>query len=344
VELMRVAVDVTPLRPPVTGVGMSVRHLLAALPGAAPEVEVVPWELTRDRTPLPPSLLLRLWAKADRPRAGRWLPEADIVHGTNYVVPPGRLPASVTVHDCFCARRPADCAPLEVAAIAAARRAVRRGAWLHVTTEFSAIEARELLGADERVVVVPFGSPDVAANDATSPVDGPYVLSIATLVPRKGLDTLVRAVAAAGVRLVLAGGDGPATPAVAAAIAETSADVVRLPHVTDPERSALLRHARVVAYAGLYEGFGFPVLEAMSIGVPSVATRSGGVDEVAGDAALLVDVGDVDGLAGALRQAWDDETLRADLIAKGQARAAGFTWDRTAAGLAELWRTAVAAG
>src|SRR4051794_22520922 len=103
---MRVAVDVTPRRGPTTGVGQAVQGLLQALPAAEPAVEGVPWELTRASMPLPPRALVRLWARVDVPRADRWLPDADVVHGTNFVVPPTRRPSTVTVHDCWCARSP----------------------------------------------------------------------------------------------------------------------------------------------------------------------------------------------------------------------------------------------
>jgi glycosyltransferase involved in cell wall biosynthesis len=126
-------------------------------------------------------------------------------------------------------------------------------------------------------------------------------------------------------------------------VASTGADAVRLRTVTDGMRAALLRGARVLAYPSLYEGFGLPPLEAMSVDVPVVTTDGGAIPEVVGDAALVVPVGDVDAMAGALRTAWDDEAARQRLIAAGRERAALFTWERTAAGLADLWRRAAAA-
>lgn len=96
----------------------------------------------------------------------------------------------------------------------------------------------------------------------------------------------------------------------------------------------------MLAYPSLDEGFGLPPLEAMSVGVPVVATRAGGIPEVVGDAALLVDVGDAAGMAEALRAATADERERARLVAAGRHREATFTWARTAAGLAQLWRRA----
>jgi alpha-1,3-rhamnosyl/mannosyltransferase len=113
-----------------------------------------------------------------------------------------------------------------------------------------------------------------------------------------------------------------------------------LREVDDPTRAALLRGATVLAYPSRYEGFGLPPLEAMSVGVPVVTTRCGGVPEVVGDAALLVDVDDVDAMAAALTSAAGDDAVRARLVAAGHARVAGFDWSATARGLADLWERA----
>jgi glycosyltransferase involved in cell wall biosynthesis len=319
---MRVAVDVTPLLGAVTGVGQSVRGLLAALPAAAPEVEVARWELTRRALPLPPRVLVRLWARLDHPRADRWLPAADVVHGTNFVVPPVRGAATVTVHDCWCARFPRCCDPTIAAATATVRRAVARGAWLHTSTEWGAGEVRELYGA-ERVRVVPFGVPEVA-EAGPPPVDGPYVLALGGSDHRKGHDVLREAMREVTrelpeLQLVVAG-DGQ--------------------WVDDATRAALLRGATVLAYPSRYEGFGFPVLEAMSVGVPVVASAVGGVPEVAGDAALLVVPDDPGALAAALRTAVTDDAERGRLVAAGHERVGRFSWEAHARGMAELWRTA----
>jgi glycosyltransferase involved in cell wall biosynthesis len=319
---MRVALDTTPLLNPLTGVGQTVRGLLDALATAEPEVEVVPWRLTRRSMPLPPRALVRLWARADNPRVDRWLPAADVVHGTNYVVPPTRRPASVTVNDTWCMRHPRTCAPTIAAAVATVRRAVGRGAWVHVSTEWVAGEVRDLYGA-ERVRVVPFGVPPVL-DAGPSPVDGPYVLAVGSPTdPRKGHDVLERAMRdLPGVELVQIGPDR---------------------WVDEPTKAALLRGATVLAFPSRDEGFGFPALEAMSVGVPVVASRAGAIPEVVGDAALLVPVDDADALASALRTAIEDDDVRRRLVAAGTARIAAFSWTEHARGMARLWRD-VAAG
>jgi glycosyltransferase involved in cell wall biosynthesis len=345
---VRVAVDVTPLLGPRTGIGKTVEGLLDALPAAAPDVEVVPWVLSaRARgmafldgsrvLPLPASVALKLWGRFDLPAADRWLGDAEVVHGTNYTVPPmRRRPTTVTVNDCWAARHPDLVEPQVAALVAVVQRGVERGAWVHASTEWAAGEIREVYGA-EKVAVVPFGIPDV--GDVAPPPEGgpPFVLAIGRMEPRKGLDVLARAMDAVdpSVRLVLAGPDGGAAP-------ERSARVELRGLVPEGERQRLLHSAAVLAYPSLEEGFGLPVLEAFAAGTPVVTTTAGALPEVAGDAALLVPPGDADALAEAITRVLSDDALRARLVAAGTARAAEFSWARHASGMVDLWRRAAA--
>jgi glycosyltransferase involved in cell wall biosynthesis len=228
---------------------------------------------------------------------------------------------------------------------------------VHVPSEFVADEVDDIFGpglaGTGRLVVVPWAVPSVQTEVAPPPEietivhGGPYVLAMGALEPRKNLPYLVAAfgtIAAArpDLRLVLAGPDGPARPAIDDAIAALDESVRTRVLVTggvsDAGRVALLAHARVLAYPSLYEGFGFPVLEAMSIGVPVVAARAGSIPEVAGDAATLVGPTDVDAMGEALGALVDDDAVRAEQIALGHDQARRFSWVETAHGLASLYR------
>ena len=176
---------------------------------------------------------------------------------------------------------------------------------------------------------------------------GRYVLAIGTLEPRKNLAHLVAAfgtIAAThpDLRLVIAGQDGPARPDVDAAIGRLDPDVaprVLLPGpVTDAGRRALLDGAAMLAYPSIYEGFGFPVLEAMTVGLPVVAARAGSIPEVAGDAALLVEPTDETQLADAITQLLTDDATRRELIARGRDRVREYSWEDTALAFAGCYR------
>ena len=124
--------------------------------------------------------------------------------------------------------------------------------------------------------------------------------------------------------------------------AQRHGDRVRLPgFVDDADLPALYRSASLFVFPSLYEGFGLPVLEAMACRVPVVCSNASSLPEVAGEAALLVDPHDEEGLAAAMERALMDETLRAEMKAKGLRQAARFTWDRAAKQLLDAFDRAL---
>jgi len=365
-----VAIDVTPLLGARSGIGNAVGEITAALQRLEAAPPLVPYTLSlRARqmradvpsdtrfVPLPARMLLRSWAHADVPRIDRWLRPAAVVHATNYLAPPSRLPTLVSVYDCSFVRYPELCTPEVRALVPIVRRAIARGATVHTSSEFVATEIDELFGpglrSSGRLVVIPLGVPPLGtaarmpADVAAIVGDAPYVLAIATLEPRKNLPHLVGAFGSLAthhpeLRLVIAGRDGPARPAVDDAIARLAPDaarrVVLAGQVDDAGRRALLNRAAVLAYPSIYEGFGFPLLEAMSADVPVVAARAGSIPEVAGDAALLVEPADDDELAAAIDRLLADDTIRAELVARGRDRLGAFSWTETARSLAACYR------
>ena len=367
---LRVAVDATPLLGQRTGVGTFVAgalHALAtdeslalsayalSLTGRNAFAAHLPAGVRALHRPLIAGPLLQAWARADVPVAEWWTGPVDVVHGTNFCVPPTRTARQVvTVHDLTPIRYPELAHGGTRVYPALVRRAIARGAHVHTPSAFVAAEVVELLGADpERVHPIHHGVPAEAGNGdgarpAPSPVDGPYVLALGTVEPRKGLPALVAAfdaVAAAhdGLRLVVAGPDGWGMDAFDAALARAAhaAQVIRLGYVDDQGAAALLRGATVLAFPSLYEGFGLPPLEAMAAGVPVVATRVGALPEIVGDAACLVPPGDHEALAEALALVLGDDEVRAGLVKRGREQAARFSWRQCAAGLSRLYRHAV---
>ena len=368
---LRVAVDATPLVGQRTGVGAFVAGALAAL-AAAPDLELSAYALSlRARSALPASLppgvrairrpmpagaLLRAWAGADFPPAEWWTGPVDVVHGTNFCVPPARRAREVvTVHDLTPVRFPQLANPATRLFPTLIRRALDRGAHVHTPSAFVAAEVVELLGADPaRVHPVHHGVPAApgppGAAGGTPTVDGPYVLALGTVEPRKDLPGLVAAFdAVAGdlpeLRLVIAGPEGWGVETFDAAVgrARHAERVVRLGWVDPGRAAALLRGATVLAFPSLYEGFGLPPLEAMAAGVPVVATRAGALPEVLGDAACLVPPGDPQALAEALALVLGDAEVRAGLVDRGRDHVARFSWRDCAAGLSGVYRRAAEA-
>jgi glycosyltransferase involved in cell wall biosynthesis len=360
---VRIAFDVGPLLGHRTGVGAAVDALSAALRGH-PDVELRPYVLSfrsrpappTRRLPLPAAVAHELWSRLDGPRLDRWLGDVDVVHGTNYVVPPTRHPALVSVYDCWFLSHPAEASSAVRRAGEVLRRRVRAGAMVHASSHATADGVRQLLGTS-RVEVVPLGplavdDPPAGTSPApwTTALDGaPFVLALGTLERRKNLPALVAAFATAtatnpttDVHLVVAGAPGDDTDAldtaVGALVPEVRNRIVRPGPVDAATKAWLLHHARALAYPSLDEGFGFPLLEAQQVGLPIVATRAGSIPEVAGDGAELVPVGDRDALAAALLRVVTDEDRRATLTTAGRANLARFSWATTADALIGIYR------
>jgi glycosyltransferase involved in cell wall biosynthesis len=355
---IRVAFDAGPLHGPRTGVGNAVQAMFDAL-GALPEVTLDPYVVSFRarpepgvrRLPLPAGLAVRGWAHGRHPSADRWLRGAQVVHGTNYVVPATRLPSVVSVYDCWSLRHPELANPAVRRAGRALRAGVARGAVVHAGSAATADAVRELFpGA--AVATVHLGALPVPAPATRPPVPmlagRPYVLAVGTIERRKGLPALVRAFGELqhpDLALVIAGAPGDDSDALRDAIdtlgSVGAGRVLLTGRIDEPTRSWLLRHATVLAYPSLDEGCGFPLLDAMQVGTPVVATRAGSIPEVAGDAALLVPPHDHHALAGALQRAVDDDALRAGLVEAGQRRWPRFGWDACARGLLEMYRRTV---
>ncbi|MGQ0616756.1 MAG: glycosyltransferase family 4 protein [Acidimicrobiia bacterium] len=361
---LRVAFDVTALLEVRTGVGTVVGELARRL-AARDDISLVAYALSwkgrhrvsgvvpagavRARGGLAARPLMTCWERGDFPPITFWTGPVDLVHGPNYVVPPAPAAQLVTVHDLTPLRFPELCDGVQRRFPTFVARALRRGGHVHTVSRFVADEVVGLLGADpSRVHVVPNGVGPVAAGDAGAGRRRAgaerYVLALSTIEPRKDFPSLVAAFDAVaaddpGLHLVVAGRDGWGTDAFDAAVAAARhrGRVVRLGYVDDGDRADLLAGAAVFAYPSLYEGFGLPPLEAMQAGVPVIATWAGALPEVLGDAAVLVDPGNVDALAGALSTVLGDESRARSLVARGRERAGRYSWDSSADQMADLY-------
>jgi glycosyltransferase involved in cell wall biosynthesis len=355
---VRVALDVTHATLNRTGVGRYPAELRPALE-ARQDLELIP--IAEPVSPPGRRLARAVWREgtyyphrlARRARASG----AHVLHCP--AVAPVRarnLALVVTVHDLLPLRMPELFTAQVRAHVKVSARFIRRAARVLTNSEWTRGEVVELLGVpEERVVATPFG---VAPRFAPGPVDrealhvrfgitGRYVLSVGTREPRKNLLGVLRAfrrlsAAAPDAQLVLAGGRGWLGEEIEAELARAGERVRTCGFVSDEDLVALYRGAAVFAFPSLVEGFGFPPLEAMACGVPVVASDRGGLVEVAGGAALVVDPHDPDALADALRRVLEQPELAADLRRRGLERSAAHTWERCAEATVGAYRDALA--
>jgi glycosyltransferase involved in cell wall biosynthesis len=370
---LSVGVDATPLLGQPTGVGVFCAGALSGL-ASLPQIDVsafaVSWRRrhqiaglvpdgvsTRQRA-MPARPLHASWARFSRPPVEWFIGGHDVVHGTNFVVPPTRGAARVmTVHDLTVLLYPELCDPPTLAYPDLIRRAAGEGAWVHTPSQFVADQAVAELGLDPaRVRAVHHGiplPPVGASPSAAAPFPLPkgcrrYLLAVGTIEPRKDYPLLVSAFGAVAasrpdVALVIVGGDGWGVERYLEAVraSPARARIVRPGYVSNTALAAALRHASVLVYPSRYEGFGFPPLQAMAAGVPVVATAAGAVPEVVGDGALLTAPGDSDGLAAALIGALDGGPDIDAVVERGRRRSDQFSWRACAEGLAVLYADAL---
>ena len=362
---MRIAYDLTALHDPRTGIGAFTGELLTRL-ATHDDLDLIgysaSWRGRNDVSSLAPAgievasrpmaaqPLRQVWRRVDWPPITWWTGKVDLVHGPNFVVPPGDGAVELmTVHDLTFVHYPELCKHDVLQFPGLIERALRRGAHVHAVSDFVGREVVEVFDVpDDRVHVVPNGVDPISPGDAQRGRDAAgsdrFILAVGTIEPRKDYPLLVAAfdeIAATDphVRLVSAGQDGWGVEAFDTAVraARHRDRIVRLGYVTDETRADLLAAASVFAYPSRYEGFGLPPLEAMSAGVPVVTTRTGALPEVLGDAARFVDPGDSSSLAAALRGLLSSSDARHALIAKGRRQAATYSWDACADGVVELY-------
>jgi glycosyltransferase involved in cell wall biosynthesis len=215
---------------------------------------------------------------------------------------------------------------------------------------------REMPFAASRVRVTPLGAaelgePGPKESLAELSLFGPYFLFVGTLEPRKNLGRLLAAWSrlppglAGGAVLAVAGGEGWGGVNVQAMLPALGLqDRVRgLGFVSDQQLATLYAHALFLAMPSLYEGFGLPLLEAISRGVPVLTSNISSMPEVAGDAGVLVSPLDVDSIARGLAQMLGNSRFRAELAGHALASAQRFSWDRSARRTMEVFEEAIEA-
>ena len=351
---LRILLDYRPALRERTGVGEYVHELAAALarqlpPGDSLTLLSSSWKdrLAPDRVPgaavrdlrVPVRLLNFAWHRLAWPPVEFLAGDADVVHAPHPLLIPSRRAAQViTIHDLDFMDHPertsaeihrdyARLAPLHAS----------RADGIVVISEYTASEVMRRFGVPrERIAVCPPGAPAWPAR-AGRPARGP-ILFLGTLEPRKNVGVLLKAYAALVERmpqapeLILAGRATPAAePWLRAIAAPPLAGRVRhVGYVPSDRLYDLYASASMLVMPSHVEGFGIPVLEAMTVGVPVVVTRGGALPEVAGDAGQIVEADDVEALVRAMAGYLEQPALVTSAIGKGLARARLYSYEASA--------------
>jgi glycosyltransferase involved in cell wall biosynthesis len=344
---LRIAFDVSPLSHPRTGINTYIRGSLAGLvQAAAGDHEIVAFAPTSPRglKAIPAALEgldldLRVrflpfahywrqaWSRLGRPTAERFFGAFDVLHFSDWMFPPQRSGVrATTIHDLVPLRFPEWVTKRTLSMHAKKYRdAAATCDLFFCNSRFTADDVHERLGvAEDRLRVAhPGVDEQYTAEGKRADLGRPYLLTVATLEPRKNLETLVRAF-----RLL----DGDHALAIVGA--EGWGDrpqldhpgIIRLGFVADAELARLYRGAAAFVFPSHFEGFGIPVIEAMASGVPCVVSSHPSLNEAAGDAAVRVAPGDPEAIAAGVERALAESD---ELRARGLAHASRFSWLET---------------
>ena len=379
--MQRIAIDYTPAFSQTGGIGRYVRELTAALAllDAANDYRLfvsgaTPAALTASPaanfawrpTALSPRWLARIWQRARLPLPVElFTGKVDLFHATDFVLPHtlGSTRTLLTVHDLSFVRVPeAASPPLKAYLDTVVPRSVARADHILADSDATRDDLIALYKTPARKITVLYSGVDqrlrrVADERALEALrakyalaGGPYILSVGTLQPRKNYSRVIRALAevrASGLDLcyAIAGGKGWLEDEMQQTIAATGMeDFVRLlGYVDDEDLPALYSGSRMLLMPSLYEGFGLPILEAMTCGVPVITSNVSSLPEVAGSAAIQVDPTDKAALRDAIIAVDTEPNLREQLVAKGYRQAERFTWRQSAAELLSVYRRLLAA-
>lgn len=322
-------------------IGVAARH--ASSPPAAwtPPVEV-------RQLPLPRLALYESWHRLRRPRVERATGPIDLIHATTFAIPPRTAPLIVTIHDLAFLNDPAHFTKRGVAFfMKGLELSIREADMITCPSRATADDCIRNGFSSQQVRVVPMGvearvatdEEVIAAKDRYG-LRRPYVLWLGTVEPRKNLKRLIESFMSLGhndLDLVLVGPQGWNEDIDALIGAAGRSRIKSLGFVPHSDLAPLYGGAEVFCFPSLFEGFGLPVLEAMIQGTPVVTSRGTSTEEIAGDAAILVDPHDSGAISEALEKVLGDETLKSRMNEKGTARAASYTWQRTAEGLRECY-------
>jgi glycosyltransferase involved in cell wall biosynthesis len=296
---------------------------------------------------IPVDLLNLAWHRLEWPPVEWIAPRIDVVHSLHPLLIPSRIAARVvTIHDLYFLERPEQtAAEIRRDYPALAAKHARRADGVVVNSKHTGQQVSDRFGIDaDRITVCYPGRPDWPRRPEPA-ASGP-ILFVGTAEPRKNLARLLDAYASlvarrAGVPdLVIAGTIPGSDGTLGPRLEHLTPRVRRTGYVSDQELQRLYREASLLVLPSLTEGFGITALEAMTVGVPVVASNRGALPEVVGDAGILVNPENVSDLSAALEQVLADPGMRRSMSERGLQRARLFSWTDSAERLYDAYRAA----
>ncbi len=357
---MRVCIDATALLLRSAGVKNYIHHWARSIEAEAPDVKIQRFPIFGNVGDLDheKSMVNRWQTLAGiatlqsinylSPRLIDWaVPHADVFHASSLVhASPRRSKLSGTIFDMTVKLFPQFHTKGNIdAETGYYERVLQKADGLIAISESAKNDAVRLLGLDPDKVTVAYPGIDPRYFEAKPTAsERPYLLFLGTIEPRKNVDLLLDAWEQllpqfrGEVDLIIAGPIGWAAGTTVDRLRSGIPGVQVAGYVPEAELPGLVAGATAFVYPSLYEGFGFPLAQAMAAGVPCVTSNVSSLPEIAGDAALLVEPQSVEQLSIAIERLVRSETLRDDLKRKGRERAKQFTWKNSAERSAEFFR------
>ena len=343
---MRILIDATPLLLRSAGVKTYTYHWIQHLCQEARNEQILTLPrfnrldaLNHERSMLAPAqtyrqLGLLFLANRGFPVLNWMAKKVDVFHVSNMIHdPPRSSTITATIHDMTSRLMP----ELHTAANLLAdenfaKNVLKRAHRLIAVSENTRADAVRLAGLDpDRIEVIHSGVPEVYFGAKPRPAERPYVLFVGTIEPRKNIETLLDAWQGSRLRndfdLMIVGASGWASAKTCARLASRPPGVRYLGYVPEDELPGLTAGATAFVYPSLYEGFGFPVAQAMAAGVPVITSNTSCLPEIAGDAALLVDPRSPAEIQSALEKLLTSPSLQQQLRAAAVTRAQQYRWE-----------------
>jgi len=364
--LMRIGIDARLVYYTQAGIGQYITHLVQSLAEVDHETDFILLQSRKDRSKLadqPNFRRLAVWTPCHH-RLEQWALRAeispldiDVLHSPDFI-PPSRanFKSVITVHDLAFLLYPHFLTKESARYYGQIDQAVRRTDHIIAVSEATKHDLIQRLGVPEGKVTVIYEAsapefrpipPDEARQYAQKKfeLEGGYIFFVSTIEPRKNVPGLLEAYRRlldsykVTARLVLAGGQGWLSEEVFAGVDRLGlrGQVRFLGRVATADLPYLYNAASLLIHPSFYEGFGLPPLEAMACGIPVVVSNVSALPEVVGDAGLLVDPNNISEMAVSMYRVLTDQQLREEMIHKGLARAACFSWEKTASQTLEVY-------